>query len=269
MGWDLVEAIDNAVGTNFSGNGPGNSIINQLGSQIKRSDPGRLIGRIGTDTGNVLTSPFVAASDLLRGDTEQAGRTLGRAAGSTGNLISMGGNYLAQDNKEMFKRIGAKDPTGLVSDYTDFTSAQGSLVQEKNLTSDEIWGSARFGSKALAIGGVYANAGEISSWWNGGAAKDAALASTALKSGKPGDVLNAVSPGLGDTFNSYMPEQPSWLPDLNDLFRPINSSEAAPAFNQSGASDPGQGYMSAGGGISVGLVILAIAGALIWKAKRK
>ena len=266
----FLEDFDNAVGTNFSGNGPSNSLLNQIGSQIKTSDPGRFIGRAGTDLGNVVKTPFVAASDLLRGDTQQAGRTIGSGLGSMGNTLSLGTNYLVQDNKQTFKRIGAYDPTGIVSDYTDYASAQGSLVQQRNLTSDEIWGSARFGSKALAIGGVASNWNSISSWWNGGAAKDAALASTALKSGKPGDVLNAVSPGLGDTFNSYLPSQPDWLPDLTSLFPTMNSGGAQPSFNQSGASDPGPAPISAGiGGASAALVLLAIGGAMLMKGKRK
>ena len=259
MGWDPIgdlkkevkkaaRVVDNVVGTNISGKGPKNSLLNQAGRAVNRSDLGRYVGRSTRDLGNVVIQPIVATSDLLRGDTEQAGRSLGAGIGSAANLGTSGSSYLAQDNKSLYKDKRLSSATlGLSSDYADFSSAANSAVHQRNLTSDEIHGTARLGVKAglIATGAYYmpqiksgyaATTGFLS-----GTGKDLALIGSTAKAAQTGDVagvINNIAPGLTD----YIPQVPPTSPEFSDIFKDIldpSGSRGAPG-NTSSYSTPNQ-----------------------------
>ena len=268
MSWlsEFVDGVSNAVDSTFT----------PIARELSRGDVGRFIGKQVTDTGKVLKTPFIVASDVARGDLKQAGKSLSAGAGSALQAGSYGSTYLAQDNKKLFKDAG-KYTLGLTADFADYSSAAGSLSAERNLTSDEIWGSLRFGSKVATVAAGVAYAPQITSFGKaaGAASKDVALyggAAKALASGDPSKAADIISPGLGDTFNSYLPQFPTLSPDLtslyNDFFNP-SGTQGAPGNQNSYSTGPsGAPEAPKSAGLSPALIIAMIGFAGFFFMKR-
>lgn len=251
-------------------------VFTPIARELSRGDIGRFVGKQVTDTGKVLKTPFIVASDVARGDIAQAGKSLSAGAGSAINAGSMGGTYLAQDNKQAFKSAG-KYTLGLTSDYADYASAAGSLSAERNLTSDEIWGSLRFGSKVGAAAYAVAYAQQISGAAKsaGAAGKDVALyggAAKALAAGDPSKAAELISPGIGDTFNSYLPQIPPLSQDLTDLYNDFfnpSGTDGAPGNQNSYSTGPsGSPEAPKAAGMSPALIIAVIGFAGFFLMKR-
>jgi len=288
LGNDVLHAVDNGIGTNLSGRGPGGLLTN-VGKEFNRSDVGRFVGRAGTDFGNVVKSPFIATSDLLRGDTEQAGRSLGKGIGSAARLGSAGTLYLAEDNKEKFRQAG-KYTFGLTSDFAGVAGASRSAIEEQNISKADLNDTLRFGSKALAIGtGVYyakeIGAGAQSAYQStiGGAkavgsslpslstAKDVATIGLLAGAGKGTKAAEVAAKLTG--LDEYLPQVPKLDPQLSDAYKSIvDASKGLGAVGGSKSYTPNQSNFSSGtttipadsqvkeAGLGLGTMALIIAG---------
>lgn len=234
MGWDpfgdvkkavneVARTFDNIVGTNLSGKGPKNSIINRAGREIARSDVGKFIGRAGTDIGHTVNGIGAGASDLLRGDTEQAGRSFGRAASGALRLGSAGVAYYAEDNAEQL-RSNSKWTLGLTGNLAGTAHATRSGIDEQNISKADLNDIGQLAVKGAVIGAGVVYAPEIASaaktgygYVTGESAKNLATVGVLAKAAKNKDAaaaLNALAPGAGD----FIPQVPKLDPTLSELY---------------------------------------------------
>lgn len=294
LGNDILKSVDNAAGSNLSGRGSKNGILTRAGKEFNRSDVGRFVGRAGTDIGNIVKSPFIATSDLLRGDTEQAGRSLGKGIGAVARVGTGGLLYYAEDNKEQL-RSNSKWTLGLTGNLAGTASASRSAIEGNNISkadlndfgqlvvkgavigtgayyAKDIYSAGQTGYNYLAGGAKSAGSGLATA---GGYAKDVGTVALLAKAVKTGDTA-AAAKALGiDT--SGLPQVPKLDPNISDLYSDYldgskgvatvggPSSYAEPYSPQASVSSPA--VKEAGFGIPI-MIILGL-GLLSLKMRKK
>jgi hypothetical protein len=161
MGWldNPLKEIDNALGSNLSGQGPG-GIITQAGNAINRSDLGRYVGGQLTNAGRSVGNTAAAISDLARGDTNAAGRSLGRAVGSSLNYVTQNRQQLVMDNEQSFKDAG-KYTAGYSEDLVGYSRGVNSLADRAYVSDEDRNSAIRYVGKSALITAGAAYAPEI------------------------------------------------------------------------------------------------------------
>lgn len=228
---------------------PVSTPVNNLSKELSRGDVGKYIGSTGTTFARTGSSLVEGTAQLYTGNFRGAATNFGKTAGNVGNILTYGGqNFVGQDKttQAVLRSSGADKATlGISSDYAGFTRGGSTLSDSGQISNADRDSGLRLVSKGVAGGLAYkgyqslSTANKLVATSAGGAA---------LKGDAKG-VVNAVAPGIGDTFNSYLPQlpsAPSWLPvpDLSSVYDSfINpASNGAPGagsstpFNQSGAS---------------------------------
>lgn len=164
---DVAKGIDNVAGSNLSGRGGG--AIADLGKEINRSDPGRWAGGFVDSTWQGVNRTLHAVSDIGRGDFQNAGKNLGRAAGSVGNMLTFNARQYILDNPNQMISMG-KYTGGWTEDLLG--TARGLRSQESDAyVSDADRNSAiRFGVKTGAVVAGAAYAPEIGAYAKEGGA---------------------------------------------------------------------------------------------------
>lgn len=249
------------------------NVVAPIQSVTNSGDIGRAVSSQLGSIVNVIKTPVDVAGALVKGDTQSAGRFISRGVGSLVNTSSFGKAQFVTDNKQYFTNSAVDKATlGFSSDYAGSMSAVESSRRTGDVSSADLNSSARFLSKSALIGGAALAVGKYTAL---SAADKAALGSqvsgagtvaVAAKKGDVAGVVNAVAPGLGDTFNSYLPQLPSASPDLTSLYNDLfNSSGSAGApgnlssYSPSAAATSGlTASTNAAAGTSVAL--LAVAG---------
>ena len=164
MGWNPIEDIkkaandaskqvDNALGTNLSGRGGG--ALADLGTAWNRSDVGRWANGFVDSGWQTVNRTLHAVSDVGRGDFKNAGKNLGRAAGSAINVATWNQSQLVLDNKEKFRSAG-KYTAGWSEDLVNTASAVRTQADDAYVSPEDRNGAIRFGVKTGAVAaGVY------------------------------------------------------------------------------------------------------------------
>lgn len=213
------------------------NVLAPIQSVTNSGDIGRAVSSQLGSIVNVVKTPVDVAGALVKGDTQSAGRFISRGVGSLVNTSSFGQAQFVTDNKQYFTNSAVDKATlGFSSDYAGSMSAVESSRRTGDVSSADLNSSARFLSKSALIGGAALAVGKYTAL---SAADKAALGSqvsgagtvaVAAKKGDVAGVVNAVAPGFGDTFNSYLPQLPSASPDLTSLYNDLfNSSGSAGA----------------------------------------
>lgn len=253
IGWvndNVVAPIQNVTNSGDIGR----AVSSQLGSMV-----------------NIVKTPVDVAGSLIKGDTQSAGRFISRGVGSAANVLSPGQSQFVTSNSQYFtNKYVDKATLGYSSDYAGTMGAIESSRRTGDVSSSDLNSVGRYLSKTAAIGGTALAYGKYAAM---SAADKAALGSqitgagsvaAAAKKGDVAGVANALVPGIGDTFNSYLPQLPSMSPDLTSLYNDL--------FNSSGnAGAPGNLSSYTGGQASnalqpatnssiVNLALISVAG---------
>ena len=158
FGNGLSKQFDNLAGTNLSGRGGGE--LANLSERYNRSDIGRWTGGLATSGARTITKSVTAASDLLRGDVKQAGRSLGQAAGGYANFITLNSQQLVNDNRQAFKNAGSWT-LGITDDLAGVASGLRSQEDQAYVSDADRNSAIRFAGKGVAIGAAVAYAPAI------------------------------------------------------------------------------------------------------------
>jgi hypothetical protein len=278
MGWldNPLKEIDNAAGTNFSGQGPG-GLASDLGRRFNESDPGRWIGGQLTSAGRAVGNTAAALSDVARGDFKGAGKSLGRAAGSSLNFITQNRQQLVLDNEKAFMDAG-KYTGGFTEDLVGYSRGVNSLADRAYVSDADRNSIIRYAGKSALIVAGAAYAPEIYSY---GAEKFAAKPLESLTvaglatQGRAGQaraaeiILGGV--GLPDDLRQPITD------GLTRIINPPESNSSDPSEFAPWRADaiPGTSYAGGGAGVSSSsaapLIIFGLlaAGAVIILKRRK
>lgn len=279
MGWldNPLKEIDNAAGTNFSGQGPG-GLASDIGRRFNESDPGRWIGGQLTSAGRSVGNTAAALSDIARGDFKAAGKSAGRAVGSSLNFVTQNRQQLVLDNEKAFMDAG-KYTGGYSEDLVGYSRGVNSLADRAYVSDADRNSAIRYAGKSALITAGAAYAPEIYSY---GAEKFAAKPLESLTvaglatQGKSGQakaaeiILGGV--GLPDDLRQPITD------GITRIINPPTSVSSDPSEFAPWKADaiPGTSYMGSSpattgaGGSSVLLIagMLAVGAVIILKRKR-
>lgn len=260
------------------------NVVAPIQSVTNSGDIGRAASSFLGSTVNVIKAPFDVGGSIIKGDNQSAMRYTRQGVGSLANVIlGPGQSQFVTDNKNLFTNPNLDKATlGFSSDYAGTMSAVDSSSKSGQVSNADLNSTGRFLSKSALIGGAALAYGEYTAL---SAADKAALGSqvtgagavaSAAKKGDIAGVVNTLAPGVGDTFNSFLPQLPSLSPDLTSLYNDfLNSQGSSGAPGNLSSYNPGQSEnvsavpMSAAAGGSVALISIAGLAALYFFVLRK
>lgn len=254
--------------------------IEAASKELSRGDVGKYIGQTGTTLQQTGSSFVRGTGQLFTGNFSGAAASYGQTAGNVGNVLTYGGqNFIGRDKlaQDVLRSKAVDSATlGFSSDYAGFTRGGSTLAEGQGISNEDLNSAARFVAKGAAVGYAYKGYQALST-------ANKVVATSAAAAAAKGDakgVVNAIAPGAGDTFNSYLPQlpsAPSWLPipDLTSVYDSfINPAKnGAPGsgsgtpFNQSGATS-GDAPPLASSPEAKSLIVLAAAAAAIFVIKK-
>lgn len=145
-----VKAVDNAIGTNLSGQGPSNSLI----QDASRGDIGSTISQGANGIGHVIQGGIAFQSDLARGDFNGARRSFTRAVG--GGVTAANPIVNTDIGNRFYRDKTVNWLTGNIgNDYADTIQGMRRSQDSKMIEDSTSNAALRYGSKAALVGGVY------------------------------------------------------------------------------------------------------------------
>lgn len=163
MGWDpwgdiqraaeatfapVTQAVDRALSTNLSGENRG-GMLARFSEEVNRSDPAKYVGGLATSAYRFAKTPLEVASDVGRGDFQNAGTNLGRGIGAGVNAATGNVSFVINQNQDFLRSDEAKKWTLGISE--DLAGAGNALrtQEDQAYVSDADRNSAlRLGAKA-------------------------------------------------------------------------------------------------------------------------
>lgn len=200
-----LDDVKNTVGRTISQlTNPVRDALADAGDRANRGDIGRWAKGLVEDTARSVTLPFHVVSDIARGDTENAGRNVGRWAGSLGNTMSIGTARAvgeSQSVQDFLRTDDAKKYTfGLSEDYAGLARGMNTLRNDAYVSDEDRNSAIRYGAKAALIAGSIAYLSGSSAATQSAAAADSGLV---YPSGYLGSAPGATVEAAGSSWWSW------------------------------------------------------------------